>query len=181
MTIMSVASMRSASGASRSVPIAAIRPSSMRTSPPGTSPISGSIDTTVPPLITRRCLVTLTLPLSNDRCARNVSPRRAVCQRALRGSELRRLPRRGEPRAERGGEVVDRHALLLERVAIAHGDRAVLERLVVDRHAERRADLVLAAVALADRAALVVLGLHLAAQQVEGLLGELGLAILAHE
>ena len=58
-------------------------------------------------------------------------------------------------------QLVDRDALLRERVAVAHGDRAVLERLVVDRHAQRRADLVLAAVALADRAALVVLGLHL--------------------
>ena len=63
-------------------------------------------------------------------------------------------------RASSPGEVVDRDALLGQRVAVAHGDRPVLERLVVDRHAPRRADLVLAAVALADRAALVVLGLH---------------------
>ena len=41
---------------------------------------------------------------------------------------------------------------------------SVLQGLVVDRHRPRRADLVLAAVAAADRAALVVLGLHALAQ-----------------
>ena len=51
-------------------------------------------------------------------------------------------------------------ALLLERVAVAQGHGGVLGGLAVDRHPERRADLVLAAVALADRAAGVVLGRH---------------------
>ena len=39
---------------------------------------------------------------------------------------------------------------LLERVAVADRDGAVVQRLAVDRDAERRADLVLAAVAAAD-------------------------------
>ena len=65
-----------------------------------------------------------------------------------------------------------------QRVAIAQRHRAVLEALVVDREAERRADLVLAAVALADRAAVVVLGLHARAQRVVHLVRELGLAVL---
>ena len=52
---------------------------------------------------------------------------------------------------------------------------------MVDRHAVRRADLVLAAVALADRAALVVLGLHPRAQRGDDLPGDLGLAVLPHE
>src|SRR5439155_14912497 len=75
------------------------------------------------------------------------------------------LQLRGAPlRAQLGHEplrnLVDRNALLLERVAIAHRHGAVLERLVVERHAPRRADLVLAAVALADRARLVGFRLH---------------------
>ena len=78
-------------------------------------------------------------------------------------------------------EPVDRHALLLERVAVAQRHRPVLERLVVDRHAQRRADLVLAAVALADRAALVVLGLHPRAQRRDDLAGDFGLAVLLDE
>ena len=55
---------------------------------------------------------------------------------------------------------VERDPLLLERVAVAERDRAVLERLLVDRERPRRADLVLAAVALADRGGVVVLGRH---------------------
>ena len=73
-------------------------------------------------------------------------------------------------------------ALLLQRVAVAHRDGAVLERLVVDGHAPRRADLVLAAVALADRAALVVLGLHVRCAARRAISrADLGLAVLAHE
>ena len=51
----------------------------------------------------------------------------------------------------------DRDPLLRERVALADRDRVVLERLLVDRERERRADLVLAPVAPADLAAVVVL------------------------
>ena len=52
---------------------------------------------------------------------------------------------------------------------------------MVDRHAERRADLVLAAVALADRAALVVLGLHPRLERLVELTCDLGLAVLLHQ
>ena len=107
----------------------------------------------------------------------------AASDRRSGGRELRRsstAARAAPPSSAR--QLVDRDALLRERVAVAHGDRAVLERLVVDRHAPRRADLVLAAVALADRAALVVLGLHDRPRSaLVDLAGELGLAVLAHE
>ena len=75
-------------------------------------------------------------------------------------AELGRAPLGAQPRLELAGQRVDRDALLRERVAVAQGDGAVLERLVVDGDAVGRADLVLAAVALADRAALVVLALQ---------------------
>lgn len=50
-----------------------------------------------------------------------------------------------------GDRLVDGNADLLHRVAIAYGDGIVLCRLEIDGYAERRADLVLAAVSLADR------------------------------
>src|SRR5215218_6382907 len=78
-------------------------------------------------------------------------------------------------------EPVDRHALLRERVAIAQRDRAVLERLVVDRDGERRADLVLAPVAPADRSAVVVLGLYLAAHVLIDLARELSVAVATEQ
>ena len=59
--------------------------------------------------------------------------------------------------ASRAADLPDREPLLGERVAVADRDGVVRERLLVDRERERRADLVLAAVAAADRAALVVL------------------------
>jgi hypothetical protein len=54
--------------------------------------------------------------------------------------------------------------LLRHRVALADGHRLVLERLEVDGDAVRRADLVLAAVAAADRAGVVEVDVPLAAQ-----------------
>src|SRR3712207_5118522 len=96
-------------------------------------------------------------------------------------AELGRAPGRFEALGEHRRQLVDRDALLLERVAIADRDRLVVERLVVDRHAPRRPDLVLAAVALADRPALVVLGLHPLAQHGVELVGDLGLAVLLDE
>src|SRR5690606_19314443 len=53
-------------------------------------------------------------------------------------------------------QVVRANALLLERVAVPNGHRAILHRLPVDRDAPRRARLVLPAVAPADRARIVV-------------------------
>ena len=67
---------------------------------------------------------------------------------------------------EVGVQALERHALLAHRVAVAHGDGAVVERVEVDRDAERRADLVLAAVAAADRAGVVEVDVPLAAQVV---------------
>src|SRR3954463_14180396 len=74
--------------------------------------------------------------------------------------QLRRGPRRREARVQLAGERRDGDPLLRERVAVAQRDGVVLERLVVDGDAVGRADLVLPAVALADRAALVVLALE---------------------
>ncbi len=68
-----------------------------------------------------------------------------------------------------------------ERVAVAQGHRAVLDALVVDRQAEGRADLIVSAVALADRAALVVLGLRQHAHGFVDLARELRLAVLADQ
>src|SRR5688572_18379602 len=73
------------------------------------------------------------------------------------------LPGLRQPLLQDRPRALERDALLLERVPVAQGDRAVLERLVVDRQRPRGADLVLAAVALADRGRVVVLGRHHAA------------------
>ena len=53
-------------------------------------------------------------------------------------------------------QTIDRHPLLLHRIALAHGGGLVLEGVGIDRYAKRRADLVHAAVAAADGPALVV-------------------------
>ena len=67
-----------------------------------------------------------------------------------------RAPGRREPPGQLAGQLVDRDPHLLERVAVAQGDlRSSI--VAVDRHAPGRADLVLAAVTPADRAARVVL------------------------
>lgn len=55
-----------------------------------------------------------------------------------------------------GNQIVGVHADLLHAVAVADGHRAVLERRKIDRNAVRRTDLVLTAVAFADRPRLVV-------------------------
>src|ERR1019366_9676343 len=59
--------------------------------------------------------------------------------------------------------LVDPDALLGHRVALADRDRPVLERVDIHGHAPRRADLVLAAIELADRRPVVVDGHDLAA------------------
>src|SRR3954449_12609878 len=61
----------------------------------------------------------------------------------------------GEAGGEVAGDGVQADALLAHRVALPHGHRVVLERVEVDRQAERRADLVLPAVAAADGAGVV--------------------------
>src|SRR5207248_2815015 len=60
-----------------------------------------------------------------------------------------RPPRLLEPLDEQCAGAHDPDPLLLQRVAVADRDRAVLERLLVDRQRPWRPDLVLAAVALA--------------------------------
>ena len=96
------------------------------------------------------------------RCARAVSEVRVLGARradartpALRRSAASTPVRaaRGRPRGRPRSD-----AVLGERVAVADGDRVVLVRLLVDRERERRAELVLAAVAAADLARVVVLG-----------------------
>src|SRR5207342_775788 len=56
------------------------------------------------------------------------------------------------------GDAFDRDPLLGHRIAVADRDRAVLERVHVDRDAPRRPDLVLAAVELADGGRVVIDG-----------------------
>src|SRR5438309_9639216 len=72
-----------------------------------------------------------------------------------------------------GGEAVEEPALdrieadpvLAHRVAVADGHRVVLERLEVEGDAERCADLVLPAIAAADRAGVVELHVPARPQQ----------------
>src|SRR4051794_41909876 len=92
----------------------------------------------------------------------------------LPGRQLRRAPGRLQAALELVAELVDRDAVLGERVAVAHGDRAVLERLVVDRHAVGRADLVLAAEAAAEGDAPGRVRLPAPPPRLRGLAPELG-------
>src|SRR5690606_29083068 len=62
------------------------------------------------------------------------------------------------------GDLVQRHALLAHRVTVADRHGLVVERVEVDRDAERRADLVLAAVTAADRAGVVEVDVPVPAQ-----------------
>src|SRR5919202_4397771 len=105
----------------------------------------------------------------------------APARRRASAGDLRRAPRRGEAPLELRAELRDRDARLLERVAVAQRDGVVLERLVVDRDAPRRPDLVLAPVALADRAAGVELGRHPLPQVLVDPARELRLTVLVDE
>src|SRR5689334_11188278 len=86
-------------------------------------------------------------------------------------AQLRAAPGRFEALDQLVAQSLDRDADLLQGVAVAEGDGVVVHRLVVDGDAPGGADLVLAAVALADRAALVELGGEAAAQVLEELTG----------
>src|SRR5262249_20159966 len=55
---------------------------------------------------------------------------------------------------------VYRDTILEHRVAVANGDLIIFERLMIDGHAKRSADLVLPCVALSDIAAVVEKGAH---------------------
>src|SRR6478609_482231 len=65
---------------------------------------------------------------------------------------------------EVGADAVETDPLLAHRVALADRDGVVVEGLEVDRHAERRADLVLAAVAATDGTGVVELDVPVLAQ-----------------
>jgi len=69
-------------------------------------------------------------------------------------------------------------AFLLERIAIAHGHRLILRRLPVDRDPVGSARFILAAVTPADRSAVVVEHVEMAAEVVMNAMGELGHAVL---
>ena len=47
-------------------------------------------------------------------------------------------------------EILDLHALLLHRVAVTDGHATVVERIMVDSHAERSSDCVLTTISLTD-------------------------------
>src|SRR5581483_3436119 len=79
-------------------------------------------------------------------------------------TQLGRPPLPGKPPHQLVAQAGDSDAILRQRIPVPDGHRPVLQRLVVDRHAPGGADLVLAAVTLADRAALVVLHLQAAAE-----------------
>src|SRR5918999_4519560 len=83
--------------------------------------------------------------------------------------ELRAAPGSLQTLRQLARDVAGRESGLLERVAVAQGHRAVLERPTVDGYAPRRADLVLSAIAAADGPALVVLGRDLGPHRVEDL------------
>src|SRR4051794_26521707 len=81
------------------------------------------------------------------------SPMTAVTPRRPHGDLWYRKPpsAAGEAGGEVAGDGVQADPLLTHGVALPHGHRVVGERVEVDRQAERRADLVLPAVAAADR------------------------------
>src|SRR5438309_409917 len=79
------------------------------------------------------------------------------------------------------GELAGGDADLLQRVAITHGDRLVLCGLAVHSDAEGRSRLVLAAIAPADRAAVVVEHVEGAAQIVVDAARHLRHAVLVHQ
>src|SRR3954447_21179881 len=106
---------------------------------------------------------------------------RASWMRTASPASGKSLNRRGDAALQHVRQLVDRDPLLLQRVAVAQRDRAVLDRLVIDRDRVRRADLVLAPVAPADRAAVVVLGAHPPPQRLVDLARELGVAALAQQ
>src|SRR2546426_1234799 len=78
-------------------------------------------------------------------------------------------------------QAVGSHPDLLQRIPVPHRDRAVLRGLAVDRDAERRSGLVLAAVAAADRAAVVVERIAVRAHVVVDAAGPLRPAVLFYQ
>src|SRR5438309_2236085 len=79
------------------------------------------------------------------------------------------------------GQPVGGEANLFQRVPVAHCHGAVLRGLTVDGDAERRAGLVLAAIAATDRAAVVVERVVVLPQIVEDAARQLGHPVLVHQ
>src|SRR5690242_7555355 len=88
---------------------------------------------------------------------------------------------RGHARRELRDEPVFGNPDLAHRVAITQRDRAVLHGVVIDRDAERRPDLVLAAIAAADRTGLVVVDREVVAERVVDAPRPLRLAVFPKE
>src|SRR5439155_49110 len=86
--------------------------------------------------------------------ASRIAPRTA--SRAVAASARPRRSGAGKALPESGHELSDGNADLCHRVALADRHLTIVERREVHGHAERRADLVLAPVAAADRLRLVV-------------------------
>ncbi len=78
-------------------------------------------------------------------------------------------------------EVGDVDAGLFHGVAVAQGDGVVFQGLVVDGDAERCADCILTAVALADGILFVVVGGEVKLEIIDNLAGFFGKSVLAHE
>ena len=78
-------------------------------------------------------------------------------------------------------QILDLHALLAHRVAVANGNASVLEALMVDGDAERGADSILAAIALAYAVLLLLLAVEVVFEFVHHLLRKFGQAILLDE
>src|SRR3954471_11245520 len=78
-------------------------------------------------------------------------------------------PSEGEPAPKLLDEALDGHPYLLRRVPLPDGDGLVLERVEVHSDAVRRADLVLAPVAAADRLRVVVLAHEVGLKQAQDL------------
>src|SRR2546429_2992226 len=103
-----------------------------------------------------------------------VSISRTPSRRVLETSISNASALLGQSLRERIVETRQRHPHLGHIVAGPDGGGVIVDRFEVDGHRERRADLVLAPVALADRLGIVVLGTEVGPQLMLHLLGQLG-------
>src|SRR5439155_6092428 len=110
---------------------------------------------------------------------RRGGPPSVAARRAARSNRAARLPL--QPLRDVVHEPVGRYAHLLQRIPVPYRDGTVLRRLPVDRDAEWRSGLVLAAVAAPDRATVVVEGVAVVAHVVVDAAGQLGHPVLVHE
>src|SRR5687767_11286371 len=117
------------------------------------------------------------------RRSRSRSPASCRAPSARRGPRRRSCPSRcsSDPLLQLARKVSDRDAILLKGIPLTQCHCVIFDALVVDRDGERGADLVLAAVALADVPARVVLGAHPGAQVLVDLARELGVTVLAQQ